>query len=161
MNSYPNYFLISIITLLILFITKKQQSVSAFTVQVVVTPTTPLLSLSSKSHVNKTSLQMAGFGGGGGGNTSSSKGGKKKGKSKVTAPLVLKPKQQWDRYGSLKAFNAVKVGVRVVKVKENDGDGNENEWLEAGKVKSENDESIEIAIALQRGLIAEVCRMYK
>ncbi len=88
-------------------------------------------------------LQMAGFGGGG----STKKGGKKK---KNKSPLVLKPKQQWDRYANLKASAAFKVAVRVV-----NGDDN-NEWLEAGKVKSKNDESTEIAVALQRGIIAEV-----
>lgn len=96
---------------------------------------------------------MAGFGGDGG----SSKGGKnnKDKKKKNAPPVTLKPKQQWDRYAKqLKSATAFKVGVRVV----NDKDGNENEnvWLETGKVKSENDESTEIAAAVQRGIIAEV-----
>lgn len=94
-----------------------------------------------------TPLSMAGFGGGGGmgGGT---KGGKKK-KQKKNTPLVLKPKQQWDRYANLKAATIFKVGVRVL-----NGD-DDSEWLETGKVKSKNDESTEIAVALQRGIIAE------
>mmetsp|Transcript_19972 Transcript_19972/g.29918 ORF Transcript_19972/g.29918 Transcript_19972/m.29918 type:complete len:220 (+) Transcript_19972:95-754(+) len=90
-------------------------------------------------------LQMAGFGGGG----STKKGGKNKKKTKKDTPIVLKPKQQWDRYANLKAATGFKVAVRVV-----DGDDG-NEWLETGKVKSENDESTEMAVALQRGIIAE------
>ena len=93
---------------------------------------------------------MAGFGGGGKSSKAGSKKGKKNGSNKQ-APLTLKPKQQWDRYANLKAATAVRVGVRVV----NDGEET-NEWFETGKVKSENDESIEVAVLMQRGIIAEV-----
>ena len=102
-----------------------------------------MMSINSKSSASSTSLYMAGFG------SSSSKG---KNKKKQT-PVVLKPKQQWDRYGSLKAANAVKVAVRVLD--ESNGSGESNEWLETGKVKSEKDDLIEMAVALQRGIIAE------
>jgi hypothetical protein len=95
-------------------------------------------------------LLMAGFGGGG----SSSKGGKKtkknKNKKNKSAPITLKPKQQWDRFANLKSATAFKVAVRVL----ND-DNEDNEWYEAGKVKSQNDESTEIAAMVQRGIIAE------
>ena len=99
----------------------------------------------------ETTLQMAGFGGG------SSAGGKKgkKNAKKNPPPLTLKPKQQWDRYANLKASTAVRVGVRVVKDGQDDDEA--NEWLETGKVKSENNESIESAVMMQRGIIAEVC----
>ena len=88
---------------------------------------------------------MAGFGGGGSGGKKKKKNNKKK-----AAPLSLKPKQQWDRYANLKASKAFKVAVRVI------NDSNDGEWYETGKVKSENDESTEIAVAMQRGIIAEV-----
>lgn len=93
---------------------------------------------------------MAGFGGGA--KTSGGKKNKKNKKSKA-APMVLKPKQQWDRYANLKAFKAFKVAVRVINDDADESD--DGEWFETGNVKSENDESTEIAVAMQRGIIAE------
>jgi hypothetical protein len=93
-------------------------------------------------------LQMAGFGGGGGMGASKKKG--KKG-NKTSKTVVLKPKAQWDRYAALKKASAVKVAVRVA----NEG-GDAGEWYEVGKVKSEGDEFTEIALMVQRGVIAEV-----
>ena len=99
---------------------------------------------------------MAGFGGGA--KTSGGKKNKKNKKSKGAAPLVLKPKQQWDRYASLKASKAFKVAVRVIN--DDAEDSSVGEWFETGKVKSESDESTETAVVMQRGIIAEVCSVY-
>mmetsp|Transcript_53717 Transcript_53717/g.160834 ORF Transcript_53717/g.160834 Transcript_53717/m.160834 type:complete len:188 (-) Transcript_53717:399-962(-) len=87
---------------------------------------------------------MAGFG--------SASGGKKGKKAKkTTTPLKLKPKSQWDRYCDvLKKSAAISVGVRVVKGDER------GDWLKVGRVKSVGDEFTELAVAMQRGLIAEV-----
>lgn len=93
-----------------------------------------------------TELSMAGFGGGG---AAKGMGGKKKKGAKKVAP-VLKPKAQWDRYGSLKKSTPFRVATRVA----NDGE-DVSEWFEVGKIKSEDDATTEAAVALQRGLIAE------
>ena len=61
----------------------------------------------------------------------------------------MEPKAQWDRYIKMKLVSGVRVGVRV-----NNGDDKVGEWLEVGKVKSENDELVEATAALQRALIA-------
>ncbi len=98
-----------------------------------------------------TSLNMAGFGGGGGGMAKKGKGNKKKGGG-AGAGIKLKPKPQWDRYGKLKKATAVRVAVRVA----NDGSEEKGQWFEVGKVKSEEDSMTEIAVAMQRGIIAEV-----
>jgi hypothetical protein len=92
-------------------------------------------------------LQMAGFGGGGGMGGSKKKGKKEK-KSKA---VVLKPKAQWDRYVALKKSSVFRAAVRVVKEGTDAG-----EWYEIGKIKSEGDESTELALMLQRRIIAEV-----
>ena len=73
----------------------------------------------------------------------------KKSKPTNTSP-ILKPKAQWDRYGSLKKSTGVRAAARVV----NDGQ-DAGQWYEVGRVKSEGDEFTEIAIVLQRGIIAE------
>lgn len=91
-------------------------------------------------------LSMAGFGGGGGG-SSKKKGGNKKNKSKAKP---LKPKSQWDKYKSLKEATSVKVAARTVT------EGNDGEWHEVGKVKSEEDKLTELAVFMQRGIITEV-----
>ena len=57
----------------------------------------------------------------------------------------LKPKQMWDRYLDLKKEDKVPVGVRV-----------NDEWFDVGAVKSKNNKYTEIAVARQRGLLAEV-----
>lgn len=92
-------------------------------------------------------LKMAGFGGSGGGGSTKKKGAKKK-SAGSTVPK-LKPKGQWDKYKSMKKASAVKVAVRVVKT---EGDA---EWFEVGKIKSEGDEFTELAVVVQRGMIAE------
>mmetsp|Transcript_9041 Transcript_9041/g.12858 ORF Transcript_9041/g.12858 Transcript_9041/m.12858 type:complete len:232 (-) Transcript_9041:152-847(-) len=91
-------------------------------------------------------LFMAGFGGGGGGGGAKAKA--KKGKKTSSS---LKPKAQWDRYYDLKKYTIVPVAVRV------EGSGDE-EWLEVGRIKSEEDAFTEIAIARQKALIAEHSR---
>ncbi|KAL3811413.1 hypothetical protein ACHAXA_005314 [Cyclostephanos tholiformis] len=88
-------------------------------------------------------LSMAGFGGGG--SPSSSKGG---GASKLPK---LKAKSQWDRYANLKSCKKVTVGVRI----KNDGVNGGGEWMEVGRVRSEDDMHTDAAVARQRALIAE------
>jgi len=85
---------------------------------------------------SQTQLFMAGFGTAG--------GASKKDNKKVTLPK-LKAKTQWDRYADLKQCKKVRVGVRS-----QDGD-----WMEVGRVRSENDEHTLVAIARQRALIAD------
>ena len=90
-------------------------------------------------------LFLAGFG------SSKSNGkGKAKGKSKSTDGK-LKPKQQWDRYLDMKRSQKKAVAVRI--------EGTE-EWIEVGKVKSNEDMYTELAVARQRALIAEVSTHY-
>lgn len=86
---------------------------------------------------SKTQLSMAGFGGGG--------GSSKKNKKGASLPK-LKAKTQWDRYADLKKSQKIVVGVKI---------SGEEEWLEVGKVRSENDEHTLVAIARQRALIAD------
>lgn len=82
-----------------------------------------------------TVTMMAGFG-------ASSMKGSKSGKE-----AKLKPKSQWDRYGSLKKAKIVRVAVRVI--------GSDNDWLEIGRFKSKDDLNTGIAVAKQRVLIAD------
>jgi hypothetical protein len=77
--------------------------------------------------------------------------------------VKLKPKQQWDRYTALKKESAVKVAVRVVNnsASSSGGGGAESastndDWLEVGSVKADSTVGIEVAVARQRALIAEV-----
>jgi hypothetical protein len=78
-------------------------------------------------------------------------GGPKNDKKKKDKELKLKPKQQWDRYTNLKKATMVRVAVRV--------EGEEDaEWLEVGRVRSNDDNYTEIAVAKQRVLIAEHAR---
>lgn len=59
--------------------------------------------------------------------------------------------EPWNRYAELKQCQKFTVGVRMK------GDGEDNgDWMEVGRVRSENDEFTEIAVARQRALIAEV-----
>jgi hypothetical protein len=85
--------------------------------------------------------------------------------------VKLKPKQQWDRYTELKKETAVKVAVRVVSAPttattaatEDSTDSaaaRRNDWLHVGSVKSSASVGIEMAVARQRALIAEV-RVYQ
>ncbi len=90
-----------------------------------------------------TQLSMAGFGGGGG----TSKKNKKKGGAAKPLPK-LKAKTQWDRYADLKQSKKVIVGVKI-------SGEDEADWMEVGKVRSENDEHTLVAIARQRALIAD------
>lgn len=89
---------------------------------------------------------MAGFGGG-----SSKKTGGKKGKGKGPVTQKLKPKSQWDKYKRFKKSSSVKVAVRVAADAESDA----GDWYEVGKIKSDGDEFTELAVVLQRGIIAE------
>jgi|AntRauTorckE5430_2_1112549.scaffolds.fasta_scaffold42200_2 hypothetical protein len=84
---------------------------------------------------------MAGFGGG----ASSKKDGKK------GTVKALKPKSQWDKFKSFKKESRIKAAARAV-----DSDSVAGEWYEVGEIKSEGDEFTELAIVLQRGIIAEV-----
>jgi len=125
-----------IAAILVLFVTR-------LTVVTSFAPTVPLAVALSNS---ATHLMMAGFGGGGGGGMGASK---KNQKNKKAASLPkLKAKAQWDRYVDLKQCMKVVVGVKL-----SSGD-EEGDWLEVGKVRSENDEYTLIAIARQRALIA-------
>jgi len=88
---------------------------------------------------------MAGFGGGG-----SSKKGAKKGTVKA-----LKPKSQWDKYKSFKQeATRIRAAARVV-ASAGDDDSDAGEWYEVGQIKSEGDEFTELAVVMQRGIIAE------
>jgi hypothetical protein len=124
-----------IAALLVLFVTRLT----------VVTSFAPTLPLAVARSNTATHLMMAGFGGGGGGGMGASKKNQKK-KGAATLPK-LKAKAQWDRYADLKQCTKVVVGVKL------SGDG-EGDWLEVGKVRSENDEYTLVAIARQRALIA-------
>ncbi|KAL3797359.1 hypothetical protein HJC23_010485 [Cyclotella cryptica] len=84
---------------------------------------------------SSTALQMAGFA------SSKTKGG-----TSGSKLPKLKAKSQWDRYADLKNCQKVRVGVRIK---------DSEEWLEVGRVKSENNEFTEVAVARQRALIAE------
>lgn len=61
--------------------------------------------------------------------------------------VKVKPKHQWDRYLDLKGQAKFPVAVRV------EGDG--NDWLEVGNVRSRDDAYTELAVARQRALVAE------
>ncbi len=124
-----------IAALLVLFLTH-------LTVVTSFAPTLPLALAVARSNSAITHLMMAGFGGGGGG-----MGASKKNKKGATSLPKLKAKTQWDRYADLKQCSKVVVGVKL------SGDG-EGDWLEVGKVRSQNDEYTLIAIARQRALIA-------
>lgn len=98
------------------------------------------------SSQSKTQLSMAGFGGGGG----ASKKNKKGGGGGSAKPLPkLKAKTQWDRYADLKKSQKIVVGVKIT------GEDEASDWMEVGKVRSENDEHTLVAIARQRALIAD------
>jgi len=60
----------------------------------------------------------------------------------------IKPKAQWDRYTDMKKEPIVRVAVRK--------DGDDEEWLEVGRVRSKDNAFTEIAVARQRALIADV-----
>jgi hypothetical protein len=90
---------------------------------------------------NQSVLFAGGFGAGG-----STKSDGKKSSSSLSK---LKPKQQWDRYLDMKGTVKVPVGVRM---KEDDSDA----WIQVGYVRSKDDAYTEIAVAMQRALIAEV-----
>ncbi|KAK1738669.1 hypothetical protein QTG54_010699 [Skeletonema marinoi] len=108
-----------------------------------VTSSSPTSSASTFGQTSLSQLSMAGFGGGGG-------GGSKKNKKAVKTLPKLKAKTQWDRYADLKQCKKVIVGVKIV-----GGEEEEADWLEVGKVRSDNDEHTLVAIANQRALIAD------
>jgi hypothetical protein len=93
-------------------------------------------------------LHMAGFGEGRG--SAQIKKANLNKKKPPASTLKLKPKIQWDRFCSLKRGTGVRVAVRVA----NDG-SDAGEWYEIGSVKSEGDECTELAVDLQKGIIAE------
>ena len=124
----------------------------------VVTPSrTSSSSAPTNNVVDHIMLRMAGFGGGGGGGATSKKkgGGKNRPKKNKTPPVTAgyKPKQQWDRYSDLKRETKIRVAVRIL---DDDGDEENNDWLEVGRIKSKENSYTAIAVALQRALIAEV-----
>jgi hypothetical protein len=87
-----------------------------------------------------TAISMAGFGG-----ASLSKKQDKKPK--------LRAKSQWDRYLDMKQCKKVTVGVRIKG--DDDSSSSITDWVEVGRVRSEGDKQIEVAVARQRALIAE------
>lgn len=96
-------------------------------------------------------LRMAGFGGG------DSVGKTKKGNKNKTAvvPQKLKAKSQWDRYCvDLKKSESYSVAVRVT------GGDETGEWVKVGKVKSDG-VTTEVAVVLQRGIIAEHSKLLR
>jgi hypothetical protein len=103
---------------------------------------------------------MGGFGGA----ATGSKKKKKKGNDQkagglsssttTTAVSKLKPKSQWDKYKNLKEASTIQVAVRVAAA--TDADADAGEWCEIGKIRSEGNAFTELAVVLQRGLIAEV-----
>jgi hypothetical protein len=95
--------------------------------------TANLLPLPQRSSTSR--LFGGGFGGGG------------DDKTKAKKEIKLKPKQQWDRYQSFKKEPKIRVAVRL------QGD---DEWLEVGRVKSQENQYTELAVARQRAIIAEV-----
>ena len=97
--------------------------------------------------VSTTSLCAGGFGGGMG-----KKSDKKKNKN-ANKEIKLKPKQQWDRYANFKREPKIQVGVRIQ-------EGDSNEWLEVGRIKSKDSLYTEAAVFRQRGIIAGVCTEY-
>jgi len=103
-----------------------------------------------------------GFGGGGSGKKAKkTKGGGSGGSSGGSSTAKkLKPKQQWDRFTTaLKGEDRFPVAVRRVVEDGDGGDSDEtaaSEWLEVGCVRSREGRYTEAAVALQRGLIAEV-----
>ena len=64
----------------------------------------------------------------------------------------IKPKGQWDRYTSMdnKTAPPVRVAVRIL------NEAVDEEWIEVGYVKSQDNLFTEAAVARQRALIAEV-----
>jgi hypothetical protein len=91
------------------------------------------------------SLPMAGFG----------KGAEKK-------TIILKPKQQWDRYtgDDLKGSKIVRVGVHVIDDPSSSSEAGAGviEWMEVGTVKSKDDAYTETAVIRQKALIADHSR---
>jgi hypothetical protein len=87
---------------------------------------------------------MAGFGG--------SSNSKKKVAPEPT--LKLKPKSQWDKFKTLKKEVRIKVAARAIKT------GVAGEWFDVGQIKSEGNEFTELAVVMQRGMIAEVSIQY-
>ena len=97
---------------------------------------------------NHQALQMAGFGDAASSSSNESK------------DVKLKPKQQWDRYTTLKKENSVVVGVKVVVAVSIDTEETASDWLVVGAVKSESTIPIDVAVARQRALLVEVCIMH-
>mmetsp|Transcript_13817 Transcript_13817/g.25008 ORF Transcript_13817/g.25008 Transcript_13817/m.25008 type:complete len:265 (-) Transcript_13817:72-866(-) len=112
------------------------------------------------SSSSSSSLHMGGFGGAaaGGSKKKKKKGNDQKagGLSSTTTNAVskLKPKSQWDKYKNLKEASTIQVAVRVAAT-DDSPDAAAGEWCEIGKVRSEGDAFTELAVVLQRGLIAE------
>lgn len=99
-----------------------------------------------------TALSMAGFGAASSSSTSKKQDKKGSGSSKQLVPK-LRPKSQWDRYLDMKQCKKITVGVRIRGDDESSSDN--NNWMEVGRVRSESDEHLEVAVARQRALIAE------
>jgi len=108
-----------------------------------------------------TALAMGGgFGSSGGGGGMGKKKANKKGtnsKNKSTSggSTKLRPKTQWDRFDSFKKEKEFKVAVRSASPVVDSNVDNDDKWFEVGYVKSESNQYTEIAVARQRGLLAE------
>jgi hypothetical protein len=91
--------------------------------------------------------------------TAATKGGFGGAASSSSKEVKLKPKQQWDRYTALKKETSVKVAVRVVSTPTTTTTAateDSTDWLHVGSVKASASVGIEMAVARQRALIAEV-----
>jgi hypothetical protein len=91
------------------------------------------------------SLQMAGFG------AAPKKGDKKK-------SVVLKAKQQWDRYLALKKSESFAVAVKIADAPMTSSSDGLLGWLQVGIVRSKDNAYTEEAVTRQRLLIAEHAR---
>jgi hypothetical protein len=91
--------------------------------------------------------------------SSSSKNNKGRGSNKKK-DSKLKPKQQWDRYGDLKASETVRVAVRIIddSSEQQQRQQQQQQWLLVGTVKSKDNAYTEAAVIRHRVLIAEHAR---
>jgi hypothetical protein len=98
-------------------------------------------------------------------NNKKKKGGSTTNTNKKDLHNKLKPRQQWDRYGDLKAFASVRVAVRILildtnieSLSEPQAPQPQQQWLPVGAVKSKDNAYTEAAVIRHRVLIAEHAR---